>query len=78
MITEKIFLAQPKFLNKLTVHNCTNFLMTSNNEYWVNIDEGFSDRQYFILEGESSNANDEQFYIPLNFSYCSPKPYCLF
>ena len=35
MITDETISAEAKFLNKLTVRNCTNFLLTSNNEYYA-------------------------------------------
>ena len=72
MITDKTNLAEAKFLNKLSVRNCTNLLMTSNDEYCVHIDEGFSDRRYFILEEDSSNANDQQYYNPFHDSCTNP------
>ena len=70
MITDKTISAEAKFLNKITVKNCLNFVLTSNNDYCVYLDEGNSDRRYFILEGDSSNANDQNYYGPFH-KYCS-------
>ena len=48
MITDPFMQAEAKFLNKLKVRNCSNFVMTSKNDYCACIDIGFNDRRYFI------------------------------
>ena len=45
-------------------------MLTSNNDYCVYLDEGNSDRRYFIIEGDNSNANDQSYYGPFH-QYCS-------
>ena len=70
MITDKTISAEAKFLNKITVKNCSNYVLTSNNDYCVYLDEGNSDRRYFIIEGDNSNANDQSYYGPFH-QYCS-------
>ena len=45
MITDKTISAEAKFLNKITVKNCSNYVLTSNNDYCVYLDEGNSDRR---------------------------------
>ena len=62
MITDPKMKGEAKFLNKLTVRNCANYVMTSNNDYCVYIDEGFGDRRYFIVEADCSRANDQTYY----------------
>ena len=39
-------------------------------KYRVDKDAGFSDRRDFILEADSSNANDQQYYSPFH-DYCT-------
>ena len=42
-IPDPIMIAEAKFVNKLTVRSCANYVMTSNNDYSVYIGEGFGD-----------------------------------
>ena len=53
----------------LAVRNCSNFVMTSNNDYCVCIDEGFNDRRYFILDADCTRANDQEYYSQF-VQYC--------
>ena len=43
MITDKTISAEPKFLNKIIEKHCPNYVLTSNNDYWVYLDEGNND-----------------------------------
>ena len=37
-------------------------MLTLHNNYCVYLDERNSDRRYFIIEGDDSNANDQSYY----------------
>ena len=60
--TDPFIQAEAKFRNKLKVRNCSSFVKTSNNDYFVCIDEGYFDRRYFILVTDCSRSNDQEYY----------------
>lgn len=67
MITESRMDFEKKGLDKMNLPNLSNFVMTSNNQFCVIIDP--SDRRYFILDVDDSNANDLSYYEPFR-DYC--------
>ena len=70
MITDPKMSIEAKFLNRYTLPNRTNYILTSNNKYCVVLDEGNSDRRYFIVDCDCSLANDKEYYSKF-------APYCL-
>ena len=68
MVTEPYMEFEKKGLDKIRLKNLMNFVFTSNNEFCVNLDT--SDRRYFILDVDDSNANNHEFFIPFS-KYCS-------
>ena len=62
MITDSFMQAEAKFLNKLKVHNCANFVMASITGYCACFDECFNDRRFFTLHAYCSCANDQEYY----------------
>ena len=70
MITDPKMSIEAKFLNRYTLLNRTNYILTSNNKYCVVLDEGNSDRRYFIVDCDCSLANNKEYYSKF-------APYCL-
>ena len=59
MVTDPYMHFEKKGLDKIRLKNFMNFVFTSNNEYCVNLNN--SDRRYFILDVDDSNANDQSY-----------------
>ena len=61
---------EKKNLDKVPLKNHMDFVFTSNNDFCVIID--IHDQQYFILDVDDSNANDQAYYLPFQ-EYCYDK-----
>jgi hypothetical protein len=70
MVTDPYMYYEKKGLDKIRLKNLMNFVFTSNKDHCVNLD--MSDRRYFILDVDDSNANDQKYYRSKN----GFGPYC--
>ena len=66
MITDPKIKIEEKYLNKIDASNRLNFALTSNNKYCVVLDEGNSDRRYFIVDCNCELANNPDYYAILH------------
>ena len=62
MITDPKIKIEEKYLNKIDASNRLNFILTSNNKYCIVLDEGNSDRRYFIVDCNCELANNQDYY----------------
>ena len=67
MIPGETMMFEMKGLNKFPLKSEIDFIITSNEDNCVHID--MSDRRYFILKVDDSNANDQDYYMAFR-KYC--------
>jgi hypothetical protein len=63
LITDKTLLMERKYLNKVTVKNCTHLIISTNNEYYAPLND--SDRRYVTLTMSNEKRGDFKYFDEL-------------